>query len=194
MNTTRISWDVPLVFLLVSMTSTVARPVDLAAGELPAAWQQAWESPGPQHRPLQIVHGIDLQGQLPEGIEQMVAGSRPGRIARAGMQHYRDHGLGGLVCNVAFQDYMTSEQNWKTLVAAVEACHELGLIVWIYDEQGYPSGAAGGLVLQGEPGLRGHGTGLRRRQRGSVCGSAGLRVHARQQQLLCRSSLREPDR
>jgi hypothetical protein len=81
----------------------------------------------------------------------MVAGSRPGHIARAGMQHYREHGLGGLVCNVAFNDYMESEQNWKTLVAAVEACRDLGLVVWIYDEQGYPSGAAGGLVLRENP-------------------------------------------
>ncbi len=151
MNTTRMHWNCPLVFLLVLLTSTIAPPPDKAAAELPATWQQAWQTPGPQHRPLQIVHGIDLQGQLPEGVEQIVAGSGPGRIARAGMHRYRDHGLGGLVCNVAFQDYMTSEQNWKTLIATVEACHELGLIVWIYDEQGYPSGAAGGLVLKENP-------------------------------------------
>ncbi len=67
------------------------------------------------------------------------------------MRHYQELGLGGIVCNVAFQDYMKSQQNWDTLVAVVQACHELGLIVWIYDEQGYPSGAAGGLVLQENP-------------------------------------------
>ncbi|MFV1963978.1 MAG: hypothetical protein ACC628_01040 [Pirellulaceae bacterium] len=130
----------------------VAKPaLGQLAPEPPAGWQEDWENPGPQHRPLQIVHGIDLQGRLPEGIEQMVAGSQPGRIARAGMQHYGDRGLGGLVCNVNFRDYMTSEKNWKTLIAAVEACHQSGLIVWIYDEQGYPSGAAGGQVLRDNP-------------------------------------------
>ncbi|NQT40469.1 MAG: hypothetical protein HQ581_23445 [Planctomycetes bacterium] len=119
--------------------------------ELPTAWQKAWENPEPQHRPLQIVHGIHLQGGQPEGVDQMVAGSRPGSIARAGMQRYRDRGLGGVVCNVNFQDYMKSQENWRTLTAAVKACQELGLIVWIYDEKGYPSGAAGGLVLQENP-------------------------------------------
>ena len=28
---------------------------------------------------------------------------------------------------------------------------KLGMVVWIYDEQGYPSGAAGGLVLAENP-------------------------------------------
>ncbi len=135
-----------LSWLIVAETAS-GQPVS----ELPAGWQEGWENPGPRHRPLQIVHGIDLQGGQPEGVDQMVAGSRPGRIARAGMQRYRDHGLGGVVCNVNFQDYMTSEENWETLVAAVKACRDLGLIVWIYDEKGYPSGAAGGLVLKEDP-------------------------------------------
>jgi hypothetical protein len=57
-------------------------------------------------------------------------------------------GLGGIVCNVDWDDYMVSEANWATLVKAVEACRQVGLVVWLYDEQGYPSGAAGGLVLK----------------------------------------------
>ena len=42
--------------------------------KLPAPWHQAWENPGPAHRPLQIVHGIRLQGLQTEGVDQMVAG------------------------------------------------------------------------------------------------------------------------
>ena len=67
------------------------------------------------------------------------------------MQYYKDRGLGGVVCNVAFRDYLRSEENWKTLVRGVEACRQLGMVVWIYDEEGYPSGAAGGLVLKENP-------------------------------------------
>ncbi len=33
---------------------------------------------------------------------------------------------------------------------ASRACQELGMVVWLYDEEGYPSGAAGGLVLKRE--------------------------------------------
>lgn len=64
------------------------------------------------------------------------------------MQYYKDLGLGGVVTNVAFDRYMESEEHWKTLEAAVDACARLGLVVWLYDEVGYPSGAAGGLVLK----------------------------------------------
>jgi len=60
-------------------------------------------------------------------------------------------GLGGIVCNVDFKDYLVSETNWATLVKAIEVCREVGLVVWLYDEKGYPSCAAGGLVLKTNP-------------------------------------------
>ena len=69
------------------------------------------------------------------------------RASVEGMQYYRDRGLGGIVCNVAFDQYLQSEANWKTLEQGIAACRQLGLVVWLYDEEGYPSGAAGGLVL-----------------------------------------------
>jgi hypothetical protein len=67
------------------------------------------------------------------------------------MRQYQDRGLGGVVANVAFADYLRSEANWQTLVAGVAALEKLGMVVWIYDEEGYPSGAAGGLVLKENP-------------------------------------------
>lgn len=60
-------------------------------------------------------------------------------------------GLGGIVCNVDVSQCMTSEAHWSTLVRAVDACRQAGLVVWIYDEDGYPSAAAGGLVLKENP-------------------------------------------
>ncbi len=106
----------------------------VAAQTLPAAWQADWDAPAAGHRPLQIVHGIP-----------------PSRASVEGMQYYHDLGLGGIVCNAAFDEYLRSETHWQTLVKGVEACHQLGLIVWLYDEKGYPSGAAGGLVLAHDP-------------------------------------------
>ena len=124
-----------IALLLSWLIDTKTALGQLAQEQLPAKWQSQWEDPGPLHRPMQIVHGIDLRGGA----------------ALSRMKDYRDRGLGGLACNVNFRDYMSSEKNWNTFVAAIEACHELGLIVWIYDEQGYPSGAAGGFVLKENP-------------------------------------------
>ncbi len=126
------------VSLLVASGPAFAQPQP----ELPAAWRAAWLNPAPKHRPLQIVHGINLSAVSTTDLD---------RAARDYMLEFQKRGLGGLVCNVAFHDYMASEENWRVLVAGIRACHERQLIVWLYDEQGYPSAAAGGLVLQENP-------------------------------------------
>jgi hypothetical protein len=120
---------------------------------LPPGWLADWNRPPMANRPLQIIHGFDPRGVLPEGVEQMVPGSGSGKSRPEPMRFYKDRGLGGVVCNVAFHGYMDSEENWKDLVAGVEGCDKLGMVVWIYDEQGYPSGAAGGHVLRENPAL-----------------------------------------
>jgi hypothetical protein len=99
--------------------------------KLPEKWEKEWRNPPISDRPLQIVHGIMQK-----------------RANLQGMKFYKDLGLGGIVCNVSFDKYMLSEENWKILIEGVESCSKLGMIVWLYDEDGYPSGAAGGLVLK----------------------------------------------
>jgi hypothetical protein len=101
---------------------------------IPVDWVSAWTEPPAECRPLQIVHGVPA-----------------GQATPAAMEKLKGLGLGGIVCNVNFDKYLVSQAHWDTLVRAVEACREVGLIVWIYDEEGYPSGAAGGLVLKQNP-------------------------------------------
>lgn len=101
---------------------------------LPADWISALADPPVECRPMQIVHGVP-----------------PSQATPAAMKKLKELGLGGIVCNVNFDKYLVSQNHWDTLVRAVEACREVGLIVWIYDEEGYPSGAAGGLVLKQNP-------------------------------------------
>jgi len=131
-----------LVPLLVTALLSMALP-SVAAGnareerpafELPAEWLAAWSDPPAELRPLQIVHGVPPAQATPEAMAKL-----------------KDLGLGGIVCNVSFSEYMRSETHWQTLIKAVEACRDTGMVVWIYDEDGYPSGAAGGLVLQQNP-------------------------------------------
>jgi len=97
-------------------------------------WWVAWSDPPVECRPMQILHGVP-QGQA----------------TAAAMKKLKESGLGGIVCNVDFKNYLVSEDHWDNLIRAVEACREVGLIVWIYDEEGYPSGAAGGLVMKRNP-------------------------------------------
>ncbi|HEX3000591.1 MAG TPA: hypothetical protein VHR86_10200, partial [Armatimonadota bacterium] len=91
-------------------------------------------------RPLQIVHNICL-------LRADSGDFHPG------LQALADQGIGGIVTNVPFANYLTDESAWNSLRACLSACRDLGLRVWIYDEKGYPSGAAGGRVLANHPDL-----------------------------------------
>lgn len=118
---------------------------------LPAEWVEAWRQPPLADWPLQIVHAIPPAVAVREVVPKLRATPPAQLTADEGMGYYLRRGRGGLVCNVDFKDYLQSEEAWERFVRAVDICAELGMPVWIYDEEGYPSGAAGGLVLQKYP-------------------------------------------
>jgi hypothetical protein len=66
-------------------------------------------------------------------------------------------GIGGVVTNVRFENYLRDEKAWETLQLGARIAHEEGFRIWIYDEEGYPSGAAGGLVLEQAPSAEAQG-------------------------------------
>ncbi|NQT82442.1 hypothetical protein HQ563_05425 [bacterium] len=67
------------------------------------------------------------------------------------LKSLKERGFGGLVCNVHFDNYLRSGENWESFIHAVRMAKRVGMTLWLYDEKGYPSGGAGGLVLEGHP-------------------------------------------
>lgn len=125
---------------------TMQTGVACVAASLPQRWGQRWARPPAEDRPLQIIHGINL-GNRPAPA---TAAERAEAVAEV-LRRHPERGMGGVVCNVASKDYLRSEEAWQTLIAGVEYCRQQGLVAWIYDEEGYPSGGAGGLVLREHP-------------------------------------------
>lgn len=125
------------MFLIGSLW--IGNSSDLTAAETSTAkspvWLKEWQAPSNQMRPLQIVHGS--------------------KINDSKIQLFRDKcGLGGLVVNVPFANgYLRNENNWKEFVESVKKARQAGLRLWIYDEQGWPSLSAGGVVLEKDPSL-----------------------------------------
>lgn len=67
-------------------------------------------------------------------------------------------GFGGVVANVSYgPGYPDSPDVWQRFREAVEEYENAGLDIWIYDEAGYPSGTAGGAVLDAKPELEARG-------------------------------------
>ncbi len=97
--------------------------------------RERFQSPPNDRRILKIVHG------LPKNEK----GCETALIALL------VQGFGGIVTNVAFQNYLQDEESWRAFTHGVALARKMGMTVWLYDEQGYPSGAAGGLTLKGHP-------------------------------------------
>jgi len=112
--------------------------------------------------PLQMLHSFEGLVNGRTGAEEVHISWRPAtpydlldfeeRVGRE-LARLRDLGAGGIVVNVGYDDYLDNDEAWQRFVTGVRAAAELGLRVWIYDEDGYPSGAAGGKVLRGHPEL-----------------------------------------
>lgn len=70
------------------------------------------------------------------------------------LQTIRQQGYEGVVTNLSHAEgYLNNQDNWRLLERILQSCRRLGLRVWIYDEKGYPSGAAGVQTLTDDPSL-----------------------------------------
>lgn len=95
------------------------------------------------HLPLKIVHGFPRQPGA--SYEQTYTS-----IVEY-LKMLQNKGFGGVVANVSFENYLQDPAEWNLFSDIADACEEMGLRLWIYDENGYPSGGAGGVTLAANP-------------------------------------------
>lgn len=127
------------------MSSQLAdeRPMGWGRGDPAAASGRGGERAGREaapgaFAPLQIVHGGAAHA------------ARQGRLD-AYLDRLMTLGLGGIVVNHPSEGYLQTAEGWEAMRRVVAGAAARGLRVWVYDEDGYPSGAAGGLVLAAHP-------------------------------------------
>jgi len=111
-----------------------------------------------------VVEGSPESSARPSLVERWAQPPAAGRIAKiihnwpdapqaqdALIERLVAQGFGGVVCNVHSDQYLESEAKWAAFGRAVRAARAAGLALWLYDERGYPSANAGGLVLRDHP-------------------------------------------
>lgn len=122
----------PTLVLLLLASCNSGSPV-------PKSWQKGWDEPPADCRPIKILHRMPAD-ESPYG----------GNYAA----YLRDScGVGGIVINYSGPDYLRDEKVWDFFVEGARHVVDAGLRLWIYDEEGYPSPAAGGRVLETDPSL-----------------------------------------
>jgi hypothetical protein len=104
----------------------------------------AFADPPLEYRPRKMVHGFDKYLQDRENLDGEEG------IDRA-LTRFVELGIGGVVANVSYDDYLRNERQWEIYRYGMEKAHELGLDLWLYDEKAYPSGSAGGIVTRANP-------------------------------------------
>ncbi|MDP2335796.1 MAG: glycosyl hydrolase [Bacteroidota bacterium] len=78
----------------------------------------------------------------------------------------KSHGIGGIQTSVPYKNYLQDELGWTQEIDDLNLAINKGMRVWIHDERGYPSGAAGGLVVEGHPEFEARGV-IRITQKGT---------------------------
>ncbi|GIX08179.1 MAG: hypothetical protein KatS3mg115_2582 [Candidatus Poribacteria bacterium] len=122
-----------LSLLLLAWVGKIAGADPLRdAGLLPV---EQFADPPREFRILKIIHGWPDRAEEQDALIETLL----------------RQGFGGVVCNVSFEDYLESAPKWEAFVRAVKRAKKAGMTLWLYDERGYPSGTAGGLVLRDHP-------------------------------------------
>jgi len=67
------------------------------------------------------------------------------------MEKMKEAGIGGIELFMESDGYLKTEVAWENVRKNIEAANQAGLQVWMADDNGYPSGMAGGLLVEADP-------------------------------------------
>ena len=106
--------------------------------------------------PLQIVHDFKFTAlNVKDDYSILDALDREGKLdhIKSRIDRLKRLGYGGVVMNVDYKGYLRNPDDFEIFFECARYAKQNGLRVWIYDEQYYPSGSAGGLTLIDHPEL-----------------------------------------
>ena len=125
-------------FFLLALATLFLASCDNSA-RIPKSWEKDWNDIPACCRPIKIAHGAPAD-EAPYGGDFFT--------------YLRDTcGAGGIVLNYRGKDYLKDESVWAFFTESCRRAVDAGLRLWVYDEDGYPSPAAGGRVLEADPSL-----------------------------------------
>ena len=108
------------------------------------------------HGPLQIVHDFKftaLNVKEDYSFISSLAYKEKAEYMKKRIDRLHALGYGGVVMNVDYEGYLRSPEAFKLFSECARHAKKKDMRVWIYDEQYYPSGSAGGEALIDHPEL-----------------------------------------
>jgi hypothetical protein len=110
------------------------------------------ESAGPSPGPESGLGFEDIDGffQNPPNRYRIIQYHGHG-FADVPVEQMLEHGIGGVKLFMGSHEYLRSDHGWSQMAANIAKAKETGMQVWVGDDNGYPSGMAGGLVVEADP-------------------------------------------
>ena len=117
--------------------------------------KEAFLNPDSRRSVMQIPHDFQFVAlNLPPHLYEFPEGT-PDEARREHIKYridrMKDRGYAGIVINADWKNYLEDEEALQRLAWTIDYADSLGLRIWIYDEQYYPTGAAGNLTLRNHP-------------------------------------------
>lgn len=139
---------VPTLVLLLTAVSQLPAPGQAppAPADGPGQLGEFFRSPPSEFRPLIITHAMPLDRE--DTVDWLKARRAGGAVVDGGVAP-GSKDVGGEPWNNP--TYLDDPARFEKLREAMARMKQAGERVWIYDELGYPSGSAGGRVLDGHP-------------------------------------------
>lgn len=73
------------------------------------------------------------------------------------LEKMQEYGIGGVMLFLSSQDYLRNDAAWEVMAENIRRAKALGMQVWVADDNGYPSGMAGGLLVEADPAYEARG-------------------------------------
>ena len=119
---------------------------NLAAG----AWATGQRQAGAKPADTGVLGDLDAAFHDPPSRYRIIQFSRhEGEVLP--IARMREAGIGGVMLFMSRHNYLRNEEAWRNLATTIRLAKEAGMQVWVADDNGYPSGQAGGLVVAANP-------------------------------------------
>ncbi len=139
--------------VFVRFTAVDSAPVlqNVSVTKLPAgAWATSRQQAAAKAAQPGVMAELDTAFHDPPNVFRIIQFSRhEGEVLP--IARMREAGIGGVMLFMSRHNYLRNEDAWNNLKTTIRLAKEAGMQVWVADDNGYPSGQAGGLVVAANP-------------------------------------------
>lgn len=151
---TLVAADVPAgttVFVRFAAVDSAPGLQNVSVTSLPAgAWAASHQHAAANAAEPGVMGDLDAAFHNPPNLHRIIQFSRHDGAVLP-IARMREAGIGGVMLFMSGHNYLRDEDAWSNLETTIRRAKEAGMRVWVADDNGFPSGQAGGLVVAANP-------------------------------------------